>query len=221
MESRIMSNKLKKTTIIFDFDSTLAESLPQAKKIFLEIAKEMHFAQVSEELMGKIIRKEVKETLKELKISIFQLPKIEKLFRQKMKLVIKKIKPFIGIKKMLEELKKESYSLGILSSNSQENVLWFLKKYQLDNYFDFVDGGSSFFGKAKKLKKLLKKQKLKRNEVVYIGDETRDIIAAKKNKIKVISVTWGVNPKEVLAKHQPDWLADNPQELLKILSQLG
>lgn len=210
----------KQTTIIFDFDSTLAESLPQVKKIFLEIAKEMNFKQISEEMMGKLIRKEVKETLKELKIPIFKLPKIERLFRQKMKMVIKKIKPFSKIKETISELKKEGYSLGILSSNSQENVLWFLKKYQLDSYFDFVDGGSGFFGKARKIKKLLKKNKLKRDEVVYIGDETRDITAAQKNKIRVISVTWGVNPRKVLTKYRPDWLADNPKELLKILSQL-
>jgi phosphoglycolate phosphatase len=210
----------KQTTIIFDFDSTLAESLPQVKKIFLEIAKEMNFKQISEEMMGKLIKKEVKETLKELKVPIFKLPKIEKLFRQKMKMVIKKIKPFPKIKETISELKKEGYSLGILSSNSQENVLWFLKKYELSDYFDFVDGGSGFFGKARKIKKLLKKNKFKRDEVVYIGDETRDIIAAQKNKIRVISVTWGVNPREVLIKYQPDWLADNPKELLKILSQL-
>lgn len=218
---RRMLNKIKKqTTIIFDFDSTLAESLPQVKKIFIEIAKELNFNQFSENVMEKIIRKEVKETLKELKIPIFKLPKIEKLFRQKMKIVIKKIKPFPNIKEMLSKLKKEGYSLGILSSNSQENVLWFLKKYQFDSYFDFIDGGSGFFGKARKIKKLLNKNKFKRDQVVYIGDETRDIVAAQKNKIKIASVTWGVNPREVLAKHKPNWLADKPEELFKILSQL-
>ncbi len=218
---RRMPNKIKKqTTIIFDFDSTLAESLPQVKKIFIEIAKELHFNQVSEGLMEKIIRKEVRETLRELKIPIFKLPKIERLFRQKMKMVIKKIRPFPKIKNMLAVLKKEGYPLGILSSNSQENVLWFLKKYRLNSYFDFIDGGSGFFGKARRLKKLLKRNKIKINDVVYIGDETRDILAAQKNKIRVVSVTWGINPKEVLVKYHPDWLADNPEELLKIIKKI-
>lgn len=215
-----MSNRIKKTTIIFDFDSTLAESLPQVKKIFLEIIEEMNFKHVSEETIEKLIRKEVKETLKELKIPIFKLPMIERSFRRKMKDSIKAIKPFPKIKEMILKLKKEGYCLGILSSNSQENVSYFLKKYQLDDYFDFVDGGSGFFTKARKIKKLLKKNKIKKDKVVYIGDETRDIFAAQKNKIKVVGVTWGINPRKVLAKYKPDWLADNPEKLYKILSKL-
>lgn len=213
-----MPNELKKTTVIFDFDSTLAESLPEVKKIFIQIAQDLNYPQITPKLIDRLIHREIKEVLRELKFPIFKLAKMEKLFRQKIKLVIKNIKPFPEIKKTIKELKKLGYPLGILSSNSQENVLWFLKKYQM-NDFNFIDGGSGFFGKAKRLKKLLKKEKLKRDEVIYIGDETRDIFAAQKNKVRVISVTWGVNPKSVLTKYHPDWLADKPADLLKIIKK--
>ena len=106
--------------------------------------------------------------------------------------------------------------MGILTSTSEENVRKFLKKNKLE-LFDFIYSGSSIFGKHKVMKSLLKKQKLKRKEVIYVGDETRDIEAAKKAKVKIISVTWGFNTKQILKKQKPDFLIDKPKELMKIL----
>ncbi|HLB58081.1 MAG TPA: HAD hydrolase-like protein, partial [Gammaproteobacteria bacterium] len=57
-------------------------------------------------------------------------------------------------------------------------------------------------------------------ETFYIGDETRDIQAAKKNHIYSIAVTWGFNNKKVLAAEKPDFLIDNPKELLAVLKTL-
>ena len=61
-------------------------------------------------------------------------------------------------------------------------------------------------------------KKAKAEEIVYIGDEIRDINAAKKAKVKVIAVTWGFNSKEVLSEYQPDALVDQPQELIEVIN---
>ncbi len=53
-----------------------------------------------------------------------------------------------------------------------------------------------------------------------MGDETRDIEAAKKSKIKIVAVTWGFNSSNVLAQHQPDFLIDIPQQLTEIFEDL-
>ena len=207
------------TTVIFDFDGTLAYSLPEVKKIFLEIAREFNYP-ATPQLINRLIHRETKEVLKNLKLPLWKLPKVEKLFRRKMKTAIKNIKPFLETEKMIVDLKKEELRLGIFTSNAKENVKYFLQKHQLGKYFDFIDGGSSFFGKARKLKKLLRKEKLKKEEVVYVGDETRDIQAGQKNQVKVIAVTWGINPRPVMAKYHPDYLVDNQQELVSILKKL-
>ena len=207
------------TTIIFDFDSTLAHSLPEIKKIFLSIAHDLRYS-VTPKLVESLIHEEIKEIFKKLNLSFWQLPKVEKLFRLKMKTSIKNIKPFPETKEMIIELEKLGFQLGIFTSNTPENVEWFLKKYHLEKYFDFIDGGSSFLGKARKLKKLLRNKRLKREEVFYVGDETRDITAAQKNKVKVIAVTWGINPRPVLSKYNPDYLVDNQQQIISIFKKL-
>ena len=120
------------------------------------------------------------------------------------------------MKEVLETLKKENFMLGILTSNSKDNVQEFLKKNDMD-VFDWVYAERSLFGKARKLDKIIKKQKLKKEETIYVADEIRDIEAAKKSQIKIMAVTWGFNAKAGLAKYRPDFLLDHPKELLTTL----
>ena len=65
-------------------------------------------------------------------------------------------------------------------------------------------------------KKLLKKYKTDKSQTFYIGDETRDIDAAKKNGIYAVAVTWGFNSEKILLQHQPDFIARRPEDLLNI-----
>jgi phosphoglycolate phosphatase len=120
------------------------------------------------------------------------------------------------MKKTLFDLKKKNLILGIMSTNAEVNIRKFLDINKID-VFDYVIGKGSLFGKDKIIKSILKKRKLKNTEVLYVGDEVRDIEACKKLKIKIISVTWGFNDKEVLKKMKPDFLIDKPEEILECL----
>ena len=66
------------------------------------------------------------------------------------------------------------------------------------------------------IKHLLKEKNFSNGDMVYVGDEVRDIKAAKKARVRVIAVTWGLNSRKILEKEHPDYLVDRPQELLKI-----
>jgi phosphoglycolate phosphatase-like HAD superfamily hydrolase len=76
------------------------------------------------------------------------------------------------------------------------------------------------FGKAKVLKELLNKENLNKDDCIYIGDEVRDIEACKEIGLRLVSVTWGYNVDSVLKAYNPDFLANTPQALNKILSNL-
>jgi phosphoglycolate phosphatase-like HAD superfamily hydrolase len=68
------------------------------------------------------------------------------------------------------------------------------------------------------LEKAIKKYQLSKFETLYIGDEVRDIKAAKDAGIKVASVTWGYNFENVLTDNNPDYIVPRPEDLLKIVS---
>jgi phosphoglycolate phosphatase-like HAD superfamily hydrolase len=90
----------------------------------------------------------------------------------------------------------------------------------MQDLFSFIYSETSLFSKDKSIRKLMKQNNLNLDEILYVGDETRDIEASKKIHIKVIAVTWGFNSGEVLAKHNPDFLIQQPSELIEILGSL-
>ncbi len=66
----------------------------------------------------------------------------------------------------------------------------------------------------------MRKKQLTPEEIIYVGDETRDIDASKKINIKVIAVSWGFNSGEALSRHKPDFLIHQPSELIEVTSSL-
>ena len=209
---------MSKTFLIFDFDGTLAQTLDAIVKILRPMAKEFGLGQINDENINQFKEKGTRQIIKELKAPLIKIPTIVKRVKDKLDKEIENLSSFDGIKETLNELKERGYVLGILTSNSQKNVKKFLRKNGFD-FFDFIYADSSFFGKDKVLKKLLQNRNLKTNQVVYFGDEVRDIQAALKLKIKVVAVSWGFNTKRLLASYKPTYLVENPSQILHLFSQ--
>ncbi len=129
---------------------------------------------------------------------------------------IAQTRPISGIKDILVTLKKNECKIGILTSNSEQNVKEFLIKNDLD-VFDFIHSGTSIFGKGKILESIIQKNKFAKEKTFYIGDEIRDIDASRKARVRMIAVTWGMNAIEALQKKKPDHIANTPQEILDVV----
>jgi len=207
-------------TIIFDFDGTIANTLPFTwRRIIDYLKKEKVTDRHDEAIIEDIRTKSYSELIKHFKISWLKIPLI--LFevsraQKDLYSVIKTIKPYEDIKETLKELKSKGYKLGILSSNMKESIEEFIELNDLQ-LFDFIQCKRNLFGKAAELKKIIKTYDLKKNETLYVADEVRDIEACKKVGIKIVSVTWGFNKRELLSKYKPDWIIDKPPELLSLL----
>jgi len=50
----------------------------------------------------------------------------------------KEIKPNPGVLSLLKDLKKNNIKIALSSSNERENILFFLNKYKLKEYFDLI-----------------------------------------------------------------------------------
>jgi len=59
--------------------------------------------------------------------------------------------------------------------------------------------------------------KLYTEDVIYIGDEVRDIEAARAAGIKIASVTWGYNLESILTENKPDYIVTQPRDLLNLM----
>jgi phosphoglycolate phosphatase len=115
---------------------------------------------------------------------------------------------------VLTELDARGIKLGILTSNSKKNVNKFLINQKLD-MFIFVDN-SGLFGKESKLKKTMKRYGLNSEDILYVGDEIRDIFSTKHVGVDIAAVDWGYNDIESLKKNNPKYLISDPEKLIEI-----
>ncbi len=208
-------------TIIFDFDGTIADTLSFTwRRIINYLKKEKITDKHDTAIIEEIRTKSYSELISHFKISWLRLPLILLEIRKAQKdlyPVMDKIKIYEGMTEILNNMKKRGYKLGILSSNNKENIDKFLKLNNL-KVFDFVKCGRNLFGKDKAIRKIIKDYHLKKDEILYVADEVRDIEACSKAGIKIISVTWGFNIRELLAKYKPDWIIDKPEEIQEIVA---
>jgi len=201
--------------IIFDFDGTIADSFKSVYKIIGELSQKHLKKKLSIKEIQNLRDLTTREIFSSIGFSIYKIPFVVKKIRKELSTEIEKILPVKGMEKTLIKLKNAKKNIIILSSNEMETIQKFLDKYKM-NFFSDIFSGSSLFGKHILLRKILRRYHLEKNETVYIGDETRDVQAAKKTGIKSVAVTWGFNSINILEKQKPDYLVSEPKELLKI-----
>ena len=133
---------------------------------------------------------------------------------------IRTLRSFKGMPELIRKLHAEGHELFVLSSNSRRNVNHFLHAHKIRRYFVEVYGGVGMFSKASALRHLFKEQNLDIARAVYVGDELRDVQAAKSIGLKAIAVTWGFANLEDLKAAQPAGMASTPDELMRILEEI-
>lgn len=176
--------------IIFDFDGTIANSVPIFLKIYNELATEKNFKLISAETIPQIRHLSYLKRAEYLGIPLYQIPFIIPVLYKKYKQNIQSLQAYDGIFDFLTTLQQQGFTLDIVSSNSKENILQFLDNQNF-THFKNIYCSENFMGKDKVLKKLLKATEYPLRECLYIGDENRDIEACMKISMDCAWVNWG------------------------------
>ncbi|XWK91405.1 MAG: HAD-IA family hydrolase [Phormidium sp.] len=206
--------------IIFDFDGTVADTFDALVTISNSLAPEFGYLPATPEDIPKIKDLTTREIIQRSGVAIYKLPFILRKVIAQLNSRIHTLSPVEGMKTALFELKKQGNKLGIITSNNRENVQVFLQNNGLLDLFDFIYCGTKIFGKSRVINNFLRQANLRPGEIVYVGDETRDIEAAKKSNIKVIAVSWGFNSGNILKQQKPDFLIEHPQQLIEVIKLL-
>lgn len=210
-----MTAKVKRlpTAVVFDFDGTIADSFNDAVRLYNRLAPVYGYRQVTPENLPAARNMTMKQFIRAYDIPRMKIPSMVREGRRIFGKRIGEVKPIHGMPEILRELRPHVKTLGILTSNAKLNVEAFLTKEDIA-FFDFISTTTKLAGKAKNLRAIMKTFTLEPDELVYIGDECRDLKAAAKAEVSAVGVTWGFNLRHVLQKQDPATIVDEPEELL-------
>jgi phosphoglycolate phosphatase len=203
-------------TLIFDFDGTIADTLSAIIRNINEHAEEFKIRPLDAKDVEDLRGLSNAEIIKKYKIPLVKIPGLLIRSQKELHHRMHEVALFPGIRELVLELKARGVGLGILTSNSEENVRKLLRARGLD-VFDFIHSESNLLGKNRALLHLLQKHALNRESVLYVGDEVRDIEACQKISVAIIAVTWGFHRRELLGRHHPTYLVDSADEIRAIV----
>jgi len=174
---------------IFDFDGTLADSLPWFRTIFQDLVAKFDLAPVSADELESLRGRSGREIIARLNMPMWKLPAISRDMRRRKLAAASQISLFDGVPELLAELKSLGVHTAIVSSDSEASVRQVLgPAAALITRFDC---GASLFGKHHKFKRVARQLGARASEVLCIGDELRDIDAALAAGMDSGAVAWG------------------------------
>jgi len=202
--------------IIFDFDGTLADSTAVFASAWNTLAQKYKFKGIEFKEIESLKKLSMAERSKLFDFPMYKLPMILPQFYRLYRQSLNEVHLYEGIKDVLTEIDKRGYKILIISSNSQENILEFLKMNGIQCVSNVLCS-NRIFGKDKVLKKFLKDSSSFASDVLYIGDEQRDIVACKNVGVPIIWVSWGYDSIEVIQQEEPEYKVNAPKEILDII----
>jgi phosphoglycolate phosphatase len=201
---------------IFDFDGTLADSLPWFRASFQDMIARFDLAPVRDDEVEGLRGLSAREIMARLNVSMWQLPAIVSDMRKRKLAAAHEISLFKGVRAMLDELRHHNIRTAIVSSDSEASVRQVLgPDAKLINRFDC---GAAMFGKHWKFRRVARKLGAKPSETICIGDELRDIDAAKAAGMDSGAVTWGYALPSALQAAGPTHLFHSIEEIVQRLT---
>jgi phosphoglycolate phosphatase len=201
---------------IFDFDGTLADSAGWVAGVFNDVARRYRFREIDAAEREALRSLPPREGLRALGIPAWKLPFIAAHMRRRVSREIDVISPFPWVGALLARLKAEGVVVAIVSSNSEANIIRVLGP-EAAAVISHFGTGASMFGKAAKFRKLVRRSGFSPDQVISVGDEVRDIEAAREAGIASAAVTWGYATEDALIAAGPTAMVASAWELERLL----
>ncbi len=203
---------MRYSLIIFDLDGTLSDSFPWFIGSLNTVAEAFRLRPVADHEIEPLRRADVPEILKHLGVPRWKLPMIASYMRKLKSTQLDTISLFSGVDPMLRTLKNAGVTLALVSSDSEANAKVVLGAENAALFSDY-DCSAALFGKAGKFRRVMRRAGVEPGRVLAIGDEVRDLEAARSARIDFGAVTWGYTAPERLLALKPDLLFETIEEI--------
>jgi phosphoglycolate phosphatase len=202
--------------VIFDLDGTLVDSFPWFLRNLNDVADAFGFRRIAADEIEDLRHAGAREILKRLDVPLWKLPVIAAHMRRLKAAHAGAIALFPGADAMLRALKDAGVTLALVTSDNEANARRLLRDSAA--LFADVDCGASIFGKAKKFRRVVTRAGLERRAAITVGDEARDIEAAREAGLACAAVTWGYAAPAALRAHKPDIVFERMEDIVAHLA---
>ena len=198
--------------VIFDFDGTLADSARWVLSALDEVAVTYRFRRINAAEAAMLRGYDNRAIIRYLGVPFWKLPAIARHMRARMAAEAGGIHLFPGAGEVLRTLSAEGVTLAIVTSNAEVTVRRILGP-ELSSLVVRFECGASLFGKVRRFRRVLRELGVAPGEAIGIGDEGRDIEAARAAGIDAGAVTWGYATATLLATRHPTVTFGRMEEL--------
>ncbi|QEL24450.1 HAD family hydrolase [Bosea sp. F3-2] len=201
---------------IFDFDGTLADSFPWFCSVLNQTARRFGFREVAPNEIDELRALGPREIIARLRVPMWKMPAIALHMRRLSADSRDAVALFPGVEAMLAALTARNITLAIVSSNGEDTIRRALGPAAA--HVSHFDCEASLWGKSAKFRAVLKRLDIDRRRAIAIGDEVRDIEAARRAGVASGVVTFGYNTGVSLRARGPDLVFDDYAELVAELT---
>jgi phosphoglycolate phosphatase len=201
--------------VMFDFDGTLADSLPFFHGVFEALAVRHGLAPMAAADLPALRRMPVASALARLGIPRWKLPLVLRDGVARMRADGQGVRLFDGMGAVLDGLAARGAVLAVVSSNARDNVLRTLGPRHAAQ-FRHVECGMSIFGKAPRIRQVLRRAGCASQDALFIGDTESDLAAARSAGVAFGAVAWGYGDIASLARAEHAFRT--PEELREHLA---
>ncbi|OYY70946.1 HAD hydrolase-like protein [Sphingomonas sp. 28-63-12] len=201
---------------IFDFDGTLADSGDWFLSIADDLAERFRFRRVDSAEVEALRGRTTREVIRHVGIPRWKLPAIARHIHKRLADETDRIELFDGVAAMIDQLVANGVRIAVVTSNAEHNARAILGP-ALVAKIEMFECGASLFGKAPRFKRVLRKLGVAHADAISIGDETRDLTAARKVGIDAAAVLWGYANRNILTALNPDAVFDSPAEVIAFM----
>ena len=208
---------MRPSLVIFDLDGTLADSFPWFLRHVNDVADTFGFRRMAEQDIEPLRHAGSREILRRMDVPLWKLPTIARHMRRLKAAHIGDIPLFPGAGAMLRALAADGVRLALVSSDHEENARAQLGPANAALFSHFACG-ASIFGKAQKFRRVVREAGIVPHEALAVGDEVRDIEAARAAGIACAAVTWGYAAPDALRAHKPDIVFERLEDIARTLA---
>jgi phosphoglycolate phosphatase len=202
---------------IFDFDGTLADSWRLMGRAIVEAADRFGYRSPSPEEAEQLRGLDNRAVMKALGVRMWQLPAIATHMRAVSAAQAHEVKLFEGIDTMVQALSDGGVRVAIVSSNAEATIRLVLGP-DLAGRVSAYACGASLFGKARKFTRVVHRLGVEPSQAIAIGDEGRDIEAARAAGVASGAVTWGYATRDLLVSCRPTHVFDTCDQVVQTLT---